>query len=176
MDDYDDGPPVIVVAVLFAVLIVALCIAALIVGIVLDIDRIAGAHSAPAVAARQTDVPGVMATLVPTVTPYPTMPAYPEPAEPYPAPLDTTALSLRRTGPTSAELCAPAGVVWARSGTAYIVAYFDWPGGCAEIGTHATYAGGDVYCVQVSPSPPAWVCTEPLPGWRRATWLPVVVR
>lgn len=158
--------------ILIGVLLMALAI-----GAALNLARIAGAHSAPAVAARQTDVPGVMATLVPTVTPYPTMPAYPAPAEPYPAPLSsTTALSLRRTGPTSAELCAPAGVVWARNGSLYRVAYEAWPGGCAEIGSHATFAGGDVYCVQTSPSPPAFVCTDPLPRWRRATWLPVVVR
>lgn len=85
-------------------------------------------------------------------------------------------ISLRRIGPTSAELCAPPGVVFARSGSLYRVAYDNWPGGCAEIGAHDTIAGGDVYCVQTSPSPPAFACTAPLPRWWRETWLPVVLR
>lgn len=92
--------------------------------------------------------------------------AYPEP---YPSPpQETTPLSLRRTGPTTAELCAPAGIVWARSGSQYRVAYDAWPGGCQEIGSHATYVGGDIYCTI------DLVCTPPLEGWRReyVLWLP----
>lgn len=153
-------------------IIVGLLLMALAIGAALNLARIAGAHSAPAVAARQTDVPGVPATPAPTVTPYPTMPAYPAP---YPAPAEFI-LSLRRTGPTTAELCAPTGVVWARSGSLYRVVYDAWPGGCAEIGAHSTIAGGDVYCLQVAPSPPAFACTAPLPRWWRETWLPVVLR
>lgn len=154
--------------ILIGVLLMALAI-----GLALNIAHSAGAHPAPAVAARQTDVPGVMATPLPTVTPYPTAQAYPAPSEPYPGPLSsTTALSLRRTGPTSAELCAPAGIVLARSGSLYRVAYEAWPGGCREIGSHATYVGGDVYCTI------DLVCTPPLEGWWRgvALWLPVVMR
>jgi hypothetical protein len=84
-------------------------------------------------------------------------------------------ITLRRIDASRAELCAPAGNVFARSADGYRLAY-DWPGGCAIIGASSIF-GGEVYCIQTSPSPPAFTCSEPLPRWwRTVLYLPVVAR
>ena len=129
-----------------------------------------GAPAAPLMM-RQTDVPPTITVVTPRATsaPYPA---------PYPAPLATgagTIITLRRIDAARAELCAPSENVFARSADGYRLAY-DWPGGCAVIGASDRF-GGEVYCVQTSPSPPAFMCSGPLPQWwRTVLYFPIMGR
>lgn len=135
-------------------------------------------YTVGAQSARATATAGVSPTPNPSpVIPQITAMPYPPPGAAYPAPLQSSAITVTRIDAQTAELCAPAGPIFERNGYGEYLQVIDaWPGGCGVINVRDRF-GGYVYCLQVSPSPPEFVCSAPLAAWRgRELFLPMIAR